>query len=134
MAASDRFSHPTTPANELWQTDFTYFKIIGGRWCCLETILDDYSRYIIAWKFYTTMVTIDVKDLLEVDVMRTGKEHIVVRHRPRLLSDNGPAYISEELRQCLQSKGVAETHRVFLSRNILYADEKAPEISVRKKL
>ncbi len=47
MTASDKFSHPTTGVNELWQTDFTYFKIVGWGWYYLERILDDYSRYII---------------------------------------------------------------------------------------
>jgi transposase InsO family protein len=31
-----------------WQTDFTYLKVIGWGWYYLSTILDDYSRYIIA--------------------------------------------------------------------------------------
>jgi transposase InsO family protein len=39
--------HPDRP-NEMWQTDFTYFKIIGWGWMYLSTVLDDYSRYIIA--------------------------------------------------------------------------------------
>ena len=29
---------------------FTYFKIIGWGWMYLSTVLNDYSRYIIAWK------------------------------------------------------------------------------------
>ena len=29
MRASDQFQHPSKAVNELWQTDFTYFKIIG---------------------------------------------------------------------------------------------------------
>ena len=32
MQASDRFQHPSRRINELWQTDFTYFKIIGWGW------------------------------------------------------------------------------------------------------
>jgi putative transposase len=32
MSASDRFQHPTTRVHEMWQTDFTYFRIIGWGW------------------------------------------------------------------------------------------------------
>jgi putative transposase len=39
----------------MWQTDFTYFRIIHWDWYYLSTVLDDYSRYIIAWKLSPTM-------------------------------------------------------------------------------
>ncbi len=64
MQASDRFQHPSWRVNELWQTDFTYFKIIGWGWYYLSTVLDDYSRFIIAWRLCTTMGTRDVTDTL----------------------------------------------------------------------
>jgi len=49
MKAADRFQNPTTAPNQLWQTDFTYLKVIGWGWFYLSTVLDDYSRYILAW-------------------------------------------------------------------------------------
>jgi len=110
MTASDKFTHPTTRVNELWQTDFTYFKIVGWGWYYPGSILDDYSRYIIAWKLYTTMATTDVTDLLEDAVTKTGTDRVAVKHRPRLLSDNGPCYVSGELKKFLESNGMAQTH------------------------
>lgn len=56
------------------------------------------------------MATTDVKELLELAVQRTGVEQIAVKHRPRLLSDNGPAYASQELATYLHTKGMAQTH------------------------
>ena len=50
IKAADEFYDKTTAPNQLWQTDFTYLKVIGWGWFYLSTILDDYSRYIIAWK------------------------------------------------------------------------------------
>ena len=50
MKAADEFKDKTTAPNQLWQTDFTYLKVIGWGWFYLSTILDDFSRYIIAWK------------------------------------------------------------------------------------
>ena len=55
IKAADAFHTKTTRPNEMWQSDFTYFKIIGWGWMYLSTILDDFSRYIIAWKLCTTM-------------------------------------------------------------------------------
>src|ERR1700710_2631822 len=50
-----KFKDKTTAINQLWQTDVTYLKITG--WGCyyLSTVLDDFSRYIVAWKLCATM-------------------------------------------------------------------------------
>jgi transposase InsO family protein len=61
--------------NQLWQTDFTYLKVIGWGWFYLSTILDDYSRYIIAWKLCTNMCAEDVKDTLELALQASGCDH-----------------------------------------------------------
>jgi putative transposase len=51
ISAKDKFEHPTKRVNELWQTDFTYFKIVNWGWYYLSTILDDYSRCISDHEF-----------------------------------------------------------------------------------
>ncbi len=66
IKAADEFKDKTTAINQLWQTDFTYLKVIGWGWFYLSTILDDYSRYIIAWKLCTTMKAEDVTDTLQL--------------------------------------------------------------------
>jgi len=43
IKAADAFHTKTTRPNEMWQTDFTYFKIIGWGWMYLSTVLDDFS-------------------------------------------------------------------------------------------
>ena len=63
--AAGSFTNQTTRPNEMWQTDFTYFKIIGWGWYYLGTVLDDFSRKILAWKLYANMGADDVKDLLD---------------------------------------------------------------------
>jgi len=97
IKAASEFHDKTARINEMWQTDFTYFKIIGWGWYYLSTILDDYSRYIIAWKLCTTMKARDVTDTLEIALEASGCDQATVRHKPRLLSDNGSCYISGEL-------------------------------------
>ncbi len=106
IKAADSFKHKTTRPNELWQTDFTYLKVIGWGWFYLSTILDDYSRYIIAWKLCTTMKAEDVTDTLELALQASGCDRANVVHRPRLLSDNGSSYISGDLAEWLENKGM----------------------------
>ena len=53
--AADEFHHKTKFANEMWQTDFTYFKVKGWGWYYLSTVIDDYSRYIIHWELCSSM-------------------------------------------------------------------------------
>ena len=106
MKAANEFRDKTTAINQLWQTDFTYFKIIGWGWFYLSTILDDYSRYVIAWKLCSTMKTTDVTDTLELALEASGCDQAHVRHKPRLLSDNGASYISGELAEWLDDKGM----------------------------
>lgn len=101
ISASETFEHPTKRVHELWQTDFTYFKIINWGWYYLLSVLDDYSRYIIAWKLCTTMKTVDVTTVLEMAFAKTGVTHVHVYKRPRLLSDNGSCFISSELKDYL---------------------------------
>ena len=88
MHASDRFQHPTTRVHEMWQTDFTYFRIIGWGWYYLSTVLDDFSRYIVAWKLTPTMGATDVTETLDRALAITGVDRVRIKHRPRLLSDN----------------------------------------------
>ena len=104
MKAASEFKDKTTAINQLWQTDFTYLKIIGWGWYYLSTILDDYSRYIISWKLCTTMRAEDVTDTLELALEASGCDQVHVLHKPRLLSDNGPSYVAGELADYLADK------------------------------
>ena len=107
IKAADEFKDKTTAINQLWQTDFTYLKVIGWGWMYLSTILDDYSRYIIAWKLCTSMKAEDVSDTLELALKASGCDQAKVRRKPRLLSDNGASYISGDLADWLEDKGMS---------------------------
>lgn len=72
-------------------------------WYDLSTVLDDYSPYIIVWKLAPLMATSDVQEILEQALENTDLEQAQVRHRPRLLSDNGPAYLSKEVVQIMKT-------------------------------
>jgi putative transposase len=107
IKAAEEFKDKTTRPNEMWQTDFTYFKIIGWGWVYLSTVLDDFSRYIIAWKLCTTMRADDVTDTLELALTASGCDSARVLHKPKLLSDNGPSYIASELAEWIDANGMS---------------------------
>ncbi|UWQ23989.1 IS3 family transposase [Leisingera aquaemixtae] len=106
IKAADEFHNKTTRTNQLWQTDFTYLKVTGWGWFYLSTILDDFSRYIVAWKLCTTMKAGDVTDTLELALEASGCSSATVRHKPRLLSDNGSSCISGDLADWLEDQGM----------------------------
>jgi putative transposase len=109
LAAGKTFQHPTHRPNELWQTDFTYLHVVSWGWYYLSTVLDDFSRYILAWTLRTSMGATDVMETLDLARAAAGVDRVPVVHRPRLLSDNGPCYISEELATYLERSGLAHT-------------------------
>ena len=106
VKAADEFKDKTTAPNQLWQTDFTYLKVTGWGWFYLSTVLDDFSRYIVAWKLCTTMKASDVTDTLTMALEASVLDGMKVAHRPRLLSDNGSSYIAGDLADWLEEKGM----------------------------
>jgi putative transposase len=106
VKAAEEFRDKTTAPNQLWQTDFTYLKVMGWGWFYLSTILDDHSRFIIAWKLCTTMRAEDVTETLDLALAASGCDSVEVVHKPRLLSDNGSSYVAGDLADWLEDKGM----------------------------
>jgi len=72
-------------------------------------VLDDFSRFIIAWILTSSMAADDVKNTLDLAIAKTGVSGVMVRHRPRLLSDNGSCYLAGDLQEYLDKKGIKHT-------------------------
>jgi len=106
IRAADEFKHKTTAPNQLWQTDFTWLKVIGWGWFYLSSVLDDFSRYIVAWKLCTTMTAEDVTATLDMALEASALDQAAVVDRPRLLSDNGSSYISSDLATWLKGQAI----------------------------
>lgn len=103
MSAAEEFETKTRRINEMWQTDFTYFKIVGWGWYYLSTIIDDYSRFIITWDLCSQMTSKDVMPSVDKALQFTA---IKKENAPKLLSDNGSCYISDEIKTFLRGKGI----------------------------
>jgi putative transposase len=106
IKAAEAFKDKTTAPNQLWQTDFTYLKITGWGWYYLSTVLDDFSRFIVAWKLCATMKAQDVTATLDLALAASGLDQMNVVHRPRLLSDNGSSYVASDLADWLDKQNI----------------------------
>ena len=106
IKAANEFKDKTTGPNQLWQTDFTYLKVIGWGWFYLSTVLDDFSRYIVAWKLCTTMKAEDVTATLDQALQASGLSEAKTTRQPRLLSDNGSSYIAGDLAKWLDNRKI----------------------------
>lgn len=106
ITAKNKFDNPTKRVNEMWQTDFTQFLVVDWGWYYLSTVLDDYSRYILAYKLSPTMNAQDAEDTLKIALAKADIDKVKVYHKPRLLSDNGPAYHSADLAQFLKERRI----------------------------
>jgi len=107
LRAGDEFSNKTLFVHEMWQTDFTYFKVLGWGWYYLSTIMDDYSRYIVHWELCQSMKAEDVQRSIEQAIRQAGLNK---KNKPKLLSDNGSCYLASELKQYLSSQHMQSIH------------------------
>lgn len=99
LSAANEFKDKTAFVHQMWQTDFTYFKIIGWGWYYLSTVLDDFSRYIIHWELCDSMKAEDVRRTVDTAI---AKAKLKAKAKPKLLSDNGACYVSNELKTYLK--------------------------------
>ena len=83
--------------------------MVGWGWYDLSTVLDDYSRKILAWTLSATMRVADVTETLDLARAATGVDQVRVEHKPRRLSDNGPCYIAKGLAAYLKQHGLMHT-------------------------
>ena len=104
--AGKEYTNKTTAPHQLWATDASYFRVIGWGYYYLVTVMDDFSRFILAWKLQIDMTAASLIDVVQDAVDVTGMTDVPVEDRTRLLSDNGPGYISRSFREYLQLVGI----------------------------
>ncbi len=90
----------------MWATDASYFRVVGWGYYYLVTVMDDYSRFILAWKLQKDMSADSLIEVVQEAVDATGMTDVPVEDRTRLLSDNGAGYISRAFRDYLHLVGI----------------------------
>ena len=104
--AGKEYHRKTKRPNELWATDCSHIKVFDWGWYYLVTVMDDYSRFILAWDLKSDMAAGSLIDVVQKAVDATGMTDIPVENRTVLLSDNGAGYVSRQFGEYLRHVGV----------------------------
>jgi putative transposase len=104
--AGKEYHRKTKKPNELWATDCAHLKVVDWGWYYLVTVMDDYSRFILAWELKSDMASGSLIDVVQQAVDLTDMTDVPVDDRTVLLSDNGPGYVSRQFGEYLRLVGV----------------------------
>jgi len=106
LTAAKEYHTKTTRPHQMWATDASYFRVVGWGYYYLVTVMDDYSRFILAWKLQKDMSANSLIEVVQEAVDATGMTDVPVEDRTKLLSDNGPGYVSRSFREYLRLVGI----------------------------
>jgi putative transposase len=106
LTAAKEYHTKTTGPHQMWATDASYFRVVGWGYYYLVTVMDDYTRFILAWKLQKDMSANSLIEVVQEAVDTTGMTDVPVEDRTKLLSDNGPGYVSKSFRDYLRLVGI----------------------------
>jgi transposase InsO family protein len=106
LKAGKEYHRKTTAPHQMWATDASYFRVIGWGYYYLVTVLDDFSRFILAHKLQRDMTSDSFIEVIQDAVDKTGMTEIPVEDRTRLLSDKGSGYVSRAFGDYLRLVGI----------------------------
>jgi putative transposase len=104
--AGKEYRVKTTRVNEQWQSDASYFFVVGWGWYYLISVLDDYSRYILAWDLKRDMTAGSMSEIVQQAVEWTEMERVPVEDRTRLLTDHGSGYLAHAFEEYLRTLSI----------------------------
>jgi len=81
--------------NELWQMDVTYVHIPGYGWWYAVTVIDYYSRYLLACYLTSSYCAVNVNHALDLGRAEAERIHGRLEKTPFLVTDNGPSFIAK---------------------------------------
>lgn len=106
LTAAKEYHIRTKRPHQMWATDASYFKVVAWGYYYLVTVMDDYSRFILAWKLQKDMSANSLIEVIQEAVDTTGMTDVPVEDRTKLLSDNGAGYVSRAFRDYLNLVGI----------------------------
>ncbi len=78
--------------NDLWQMDVTYIHIPGHGWWYAVTVIDYYSRYLLAAHFTASYSALQITAALKLARAEAERIHGPLSKPPFLVTDNGSSF------------------------------------------
>lgn len=100
--AGKEFRVKTTAPNQMWQSDASYFFVVGWGWYYSIEVLDDYSRFVLASDLKPDTTADSISDVVEQAVAFTGLRQVPVEDRTKLLTDHGSGYLARVFEEYLR--------------------------------
>jgi len=111
LLAGKEYQRKTSGPHQMWATDASYFRVVNWGYYYIVTVMDDYSRFILAWELQLEKLQLDMTSDSLIQVVQlaidvTGMTEVPLEDRTRLLSDNGSGYVSRAFRDYLGLVGI----------------------------
>jgi transposase InsO family protein len=106
LLAGKEYQRKTSGPHQMWATDASYFRVSGWGYYYMVTVMDDYSRSILAWKLQVDMTADSLIQVVQLAIDATRMTEVPLEDRTKLLSDNGSGYVSRAFRDYLNLVGI----------------------------
>jgi transposase InsO family protein len=90
--------------NDLWQTDVTYVHIPGHGWWYAVTVIDYYSRYLLALRLTSSYCALEAIEALKEARAEAERIHGPLQKTPFLVTDNGSSFIARRFGAFIQER------------------------------
>jgi transposase InsO family protein len=100
--AGKEFRVKTTAPNQLWQSDASYYFVVGWGWYYSIEVLDDFSRFVLASDLKPDMTADSISDVVEQAIAFTGMRQVPIEDRTKFLSDHGSGYLARSFEEYLR--------------------------------
>lgn len=90
----DKLGLKANKPNQIWHIDMTQIKLASGKRVYLQVILDNYSRYVVAWRLFDKVNGLGTKSLI-----KEAKEKLHAAEKIHLVSDGGTENVNRVVRE-----------------------------------
>ena len=104
--AGKEFRVKTTAPNQMWQSDASYYFVVGWGWYYSIEVLDDFSRFVLASDVKADMTAGSISEVVEQAIAFTRMRQVPVEDRTKLLSDRGSGYLTRVFEEYLEMLGI----------------------------